>query len=318
MSGCRGMTMRTDPGASGGLVAWLDEHQRAFMRSLRRRLRAPLATLLLVTGVGLLLAIPGYLWVVLDSGRALSAELDHEPRISLYFEVIDPESLRRIATVLSDDPAIARARFQHADSVLAAYRDQLPDPGWLDWLDVNPLPSVLEIVPQDLAPEAVQILESMLKSRFPEAVMVTDVDWLLRLRALHRAGLQVFLVLSALLIAALITVLAITTVSDLVSRRQEISVARIMGATDRFLRRPSLYDGFLAGISSGFVGFWLLLAGVAVIREPIDAMAETFGWGFVLMPPGAEVLAVLLLIGGVAGWLGARIGSDMVLRVQAQ
>lgn len=318
MSGRLGLSMRTDPVAVGGVVAWLDEHQRACLRSVRRRLRNPLATLLLVMGVALLLAIPGYLWVMLDSGRALSAELDHEPRISLYFDVIDPDSLRRIANALSGDPAIARVRFQHADAVLAAYREQLPNPGWLDWLDINPLPSVLEIVPRDLAPDAVKTLETELSDRFPEAVLVTDVDWLLRIRALHRAGVQVFLVLSGLLVAALITVLALTTASDLVSRREEIVVARIMGATDRFLRRPSLYDGFLAGMSSGLVGFGLLMAGVAVIREPIDAMAETFGWGFVLMPPGVEVLAMLLLIGGAAGWLGARIGSDRVLRVETR
>lgn len=306
--------MRADPLPTGGLIVWLDEHRRACMRSVRRRIQTPLATLLLVAGVSLLLALPGYLWVLLDSGRALSGELDHEPRISLYFDAIEPETLRRVAADLREEPAILRVRFQHADAVFTDYLNGLPDPRWLDWLDGNPLPSVLEIVPRELAPEWVKDLESQLGERFPEAVLVGDLEWLLGLQALHRAGLHIFWVLSALLVAALITMLAVTTVSDLVARREEINVARIMGATDRFLRRPSLYDGFFAGAFSALGGYLLLLVGVTLIREPVNAMAETFGWRFVLASPGEDILLILLFIGAGAGWFGARIGSAMVLR----
>lgn len=299
---------------AGYLEAWLYNHADAARRSFRRRVDAPGQTLIMIAVLGFILALPAYLWLLLDNARALSASIDHEPRIALYLDDADADALVDAAERVAALPGVARLTPIGADEALEEYRASLPDPALLDWLEGNPLPAIIEVVPLERTPEAVEALEARLAMLLPEAMSVSDHEWVRQLQALHTAGQRVLLVVAGLLALGVTLILSVAAASELRERHEEIAIARITGATDRFLRRPSLYGGLLLGLGGGVFSLLLLGAGVLLTRAPVEAAASVFGLPLVFAAPEARVGLILIGTGLVLGWIGARLGSGAALR----
>ncbi|MBS0002480.1 MAG: permease-like cell division protein FtsX [Thioalkalivibrio sp.] len=299
---------------AGCLEAWLYNHAEAARRSLWRRARAPGQTLILVAVLGFILALPAYLWLLLDNARALSADVDHEPRIALYLDLDGDQTLSAVAARIGALPGVAEVAAIGADEALTAYRASLPDPGLLDWLEENPLPAIIEVLPRERSPEALTAMERQLAALLPEATVVSDHEWVRQLAALHGAGLRVLVVISALLAIGVTLILAVASAAELRERHEEIAISRITGATDRFLRRPSLYAGMLLGLGGGLSSLILLGIGVVLTRPPIEEAAMVFGVPFTFAGPQARIGLMLLATGMLLGWTGARLGSAAALR----
>ncbi|WP_018879341.1 MULTISPECIES: ABC transporter permease [unclassified Thioalkalivibrio] len=294
--------------------AWLEAHRDAARRSLQRRLQAPVLSLISIAVLGFILALPAYLWVLLDNARALSAHVNHEPRIALYLDAVEPDTVAALERHLETDARIERWTWIDADEALARYREGLSDPGLLDWLDDNPLPDVVDVLPATAEPETVAALRQALADTAPGATVVSDDEWVRQLNSLHQLGLRILAVVGALLGLGALLILALATASELRERREEIAISRISGATHRFLRRPSLYGGLITGLGGGIFAGLLLLVGIGLSRAPLEQAAAAFDLPFQLALPGGSHLLTLLLAGLLLGWLGARLGSGHALR----
>ncbi|WP_018871747.1 ABC transporter permease [Thioalkalivibrio sp. ALJ16] len=294
--------------------AWMEAHRDAARRSLQRRLQAPILSLISIAVLGFILALPAYLWVLLDNARALSAHIDHDPRIALYLDAVEPDTVAELEHHLESDARVERWDWIDADEALAQYRERLADPGLLDWLDENPLPDVIDVVPATTDPAALGALRDALAAIAPGAGVVSDDDWVRQLNSLHQLGLRILAVVGALLGLGAVLILALATASELRERQEEIAISRISGATHCFLRRPSLYGGLITGLGGGVFAGMLLLTGIALSRAPLEQAAAAFDLPFRLALPGASHLLTLLLAGLLLGWLGARLGSGHALR----
>ncbi|WP_017942911.1 MULTISPECIES: ABC transporter permease [unclassified Thioalkalivibrio] len=294
--------------------AWLEAHRDAARRSLQRRLQAPVLSLISIAVLGFILALPAYLWVLLDNARALSAHVDHDPRIALYLDEVEAGAVADLERHLETDARVERWTWIDADEALATYRDGLRDPGLLDWLDDNPLPDVVDVVPATADPETVAALREALAASAPGATVVSDDEWVRQLNSLHQLGLRILAVVGGLLGLGALLILALATASELRERREEIAISRISGATHGFLRRPSLYGGLITGLGGGIFAGILLLIGIGLSRAPLEQAAAAFDLEFGLALPGGAHLLTLLLAGLLLGWLGARLGSGHALR----
>ncbi|MFA7438117.1 cell division protein FtsX, partial [Castellaniella sp.] len=134
-----------------------------------------------------------------------------------------------------------------------------------------------------------------------------DSDWVRRLEsllALLRTGLT--LLSGAVLVVVLATVFNTVRLQAL-TQREEIAAARLVGATEPFVRRPFLYVGALTGLAAGLLAW--LLAGLALI--PLNRMLErfthTYGLEWALHLPALPDLlaagALIVLLGAVAARL---------------
>jgi cell division transport system permease protein len=101
---------------------------------------------------------------------------------------------------------------------------------------------------------------------------------------------------------------------DIQSRREEIGVLQLLGATDGFIRRPFLSLGAWYGIAAGAIALALLAGAGHALREPLADLAASYGSHFELTgftPP----LALAVLAGALAlGWLGASFVTGHYLR----
>jgi cell division transport system permease protein len=101
---------------------------------------------------------------------------------------------------------------------------------------------------------------------------------------------------------------------DIQSRREEIGVLQLLGATDGFIRRPFIYLGAWYGLAAGALALGLLAAAAYALDAPLQALAQSYGSGFALDGLDPLRAAGFLLAATVVGWLGAWLVTGHFLR----
>ena len=109
-----------------------------------------------------------------------------------------------------------------------------------------------------------------------------DLEWVERLNAVLDFLRRLGLITGGLLIAAVVIVVGNTIRLDIQNRSAEIEVAKLLGATDAFVRRPFLYLGLWYGLLGGLVAMLILLVGLWALGGPITRLAGLYGSSFEL------------------------------------
>jgi cell division transport system permease protein len=111
----------------------------------------------------------------------------------------------------------------------------------------------------------------------------------------------------ALLAFALIAVTFNTIRLQILTQREEIEVAKLIGATHPFIRRPFLYFGALLGFGGGLAAWATALAGVFLFNDALSDLSRLYGIPLRLLPLTAADGLSLLVFSAWLGWLGARL-----------
>lgn len=308
--------MRDRPSASGARApshvgTWLDHHVYSLVASLGRLFRKPFATLLTIGVMAVALALPLGLWLVLGNVARFAGTVQQSREISVFIRQ-DTDAAR--ATALADElrgrADIAGVEHRSPADGLADLRRRGDLGEAIDVLGENPLPHVLVVTPA--GDEA--LLAASLR-RLPEADLVQhDAEWRQRLDAWLRFGGRAAWLLGALLGAGALLVVGNTVRLDIQSRREEIGVLQLLGATDGFIRRPFLYLGAWYGVAAGALALALLaLAGVA-LRPAVAELASRYGSQFTLEGFAPANALAVLAASLVLGWLGAGVVTGHFLR----
>ena len=181
-------------------------------------------------------------------------------------------------------------------------------------LPANPLPDTLIITPSDSSPAALQELNDRLEKLELTQQIVMDTDWIKRLSALMGLGKNLVFLLAALLGLALAAITANTIRLQIYAQKDEIEVAQLIGATDRFIRRPFLYFGGIQGLAGGLAGWAIILLGGYFIESSVAQVAVAYGATFDLHGLGLDELLSLLGGSTLLGWLGAYFSVNQALR----
>ena len=120
-----------------------------------------------------------------------------------------------------------------------------------------------------------------------------------------------------LLIAAVIIIVGNTIRLDIQSRRDEIEILKLLGASDGFVRRPFLYVGIAYGLIGGLFGIVLLIVSALILAEPIERLTGLYQTSFLLQGLNLTSMVTMLAGGILAGWSGAWIAvSRHISRIQ--
>jgi cell division transport system permease protein len=97
---------------------------------------------------------------------------------------------------------------------------------------------------------------------------------------------------------------------QILTQRAEIEVAKLIGATNPFIRRPFLYYGALLGLAGGVVAWLLVWGGLALLNERLTGLAELYGARLKLMHLSWPDTLSLCLFAAALGWLGAWLSAS--------
>lgn len=298
------------PARGGALRTWVDHHAYSVVASIGRLIGRPWATLLTVGVLAIALALPLGLGLALSNLARLSGDVQATRAIDVFVAPGLPEArAQALARQLRERADVARVDWRSPEAGARVLRER----GFgeaLDALDTNPLPGLLQVTPRGDEAALLAALQAL-----PEAERVQhDAAWRQRLHDVLRLGARLAALLGALLGLGALLVIGNTVRLDIQTRRDEIEVLQLLGATDGFVRRPFLYLGAAYGALAGALAIALLAAADLALRAPIAELARGYGSTFALQ--GLTPLTALAAVGGAAllGWVGAALVSGHYLR----
>jgi cell division transport system permease protein len=141
-----------------------------------------------------------------------------------------------------------------------------------------------------------------------------DSAWAERLHAALAIGRTGVLLLAGLFAVALVAITGNAIRALILARRDEIQISRLIGATDRYIRRPFLYLGALQAFLGGVAAFAVLALAGFLLADPVARLAALYGSAYQLQPPSLAEVSAVLAGTTLLGWLGAWLTVARTLR----
>lgn len=278
--------------------------------SLLQLLKTPLSTLLTAAVIAIALSLPTGLFLLLDDLQSIVVGWQGTAQISVFMKKSAPQ---QAATTLAADveqwPEIAKVRYISAEQALQEFQAQSGFGDALGILNENPLPEVLLIKPaaQYLSTEKLAPVADRLRGLPQVDLVQLDFQWIERLNTLIAIGKRAALLLSGLLAVAVLLVVGNTIRLTIFNRRQEIMVTKLIGATNRFIRRPFLYTGFWYGVLGAILAGLLISTLFYLISDPVRSLAALYNSPFELtgmtLGDAGMVFAIAIGLGLLGSWV---------------
>ncbi|HFC52960.1 MAG TPA: FtsX-like permease family protein [Gammaproteobacteria bacterium] len=293
----------------------MERHLQVLLHALGRLLGSPVATLMTAAVIGIALALPAGLYVVLDNARQLSGQWQQGTQISLFLKQdLEEGKGKELAARLAGRERIAEAGYISPEQALGEFRQFSGFGDALESLESNPLPGVVMVQPAVREPGAVQQLLEQLQE-LPEVEMAQlDMEWVKRLHGIIDIIQRAILIMAGLLALAVLLIVGNTIRLDIENRRDEIVITKLIGASDGFIRRPFLYTGFWYGLGGALIALLLVNLSLALLQRPVLRLAGLYGSDFQLGFTGPQTVLVLLTAGIALGLLGALLAVGRHLR----
>ena len=289
----------------------LRQHLYALSVTLRRLAAQPFSSLTNLLVIALALSLPLLGASLLVSVQPVAKELSVTPELTVF--------LKMDAAKGQAEQIAARIRKDHADQLEAvrvivkdaALSDLRANPAWEQALKVlpgNPLPDAVVVTLKpgdDLAVRADSLAATWRKWPGVDLVQL-DSAWVQRLEALLRFA-RIGLMLLAISVALVVLATVFNTVRmQALSQREEIGVARLVGATEAFVRRPFLYLGGITCTLAALIGIAVARLALIPLNQALSSLARSYDAEFALTLPPASMLALAVLCVAVLGSLSAR------------
>ena len=278
----------------------LSEALRSIRGNVSTSFAATMTVLIGMFLLGLFVALGT--WVVSWSDHVKS-----QLEVKVFFvDDVKDKQINPVRVYLEKDDRIKQFRFVTKEEALRRMKRRYPE--LTANLPSNPLPASYEILPTQ-AEDVKLIATDLRKQKFAGIERVKDGQQTSkRILQVARVIEAVFLVAVFVLLGASILLIANTIRLSIHSRRREIEVMKLVGATNWFVRGPFMVEGLLVGLLGALAAVILLFIGkeaaLPAILGHFDSSPDVKAWGFPL-------IALVLL--GVGLSVGA-LGSGMTLR----
>ncbi len=300
--------------------SWGLRHAQTLIGSLGRMVQTPLATLMTMAVIAIALALPLLLGIFLANARAATAHWNQALDISVYMDKrASSARAQAVAQQIRSRPDVSAVRVITADEALVQFRSVSGFGNALDALRDNPLPDTLVVTPARLAagPNDVEALKTALAALADVQTVQVDTQWVTRLQGMMEIVNRVGWLIGALLGVGIVSVIGNTIRLDILNRRTEIEVMKLVGATDGFARRPFLYSGVWYGLGGGLLALALCTAAVGSLRRPVARLAGLYDSPFRLQGFGWVGGVAVLALAATLGWLGSWLAATRHIRAIA-
>ena len=296
------------------MKSWLMHHGHVMQYTLRRLRTTPLSTLLNVLVIGVALSLPTGGYVLLQNVQNLSDTLIGTPQVSVFLSMnATQEDIAQIRKQLEQHAAIARIEFVSREEALTQLQKSTGLADVTGGLTQNPLPHAFVVYPKSNDFAALETLRDELKTWTKFDHVQLDSAWARKLEALLKFGRLAVLILAILLSFALVAITFNTIRLQILTRREEIEVSKLIGATNSFIRRPFLYFGLLQGLLGGAAAWLIITTSLILLNLSLAELAQLYSSSFSLHHLSAGDSLTLLFFSAYLGWLGALLSVSQHL-----
>jgi cell division transport system permease protein len=254
----------------GRIVFFLQEALRALRRNGAPTLAAIVTTVVTVVLLGMLIPI-------FQTAQGKSEEVRDQLNVqyALYPDATKAE-MNALRGKLEGIPHVAEVTFISKAEALKTLEEDLKDDSILEQLHTNPLPNSFEVKADDAAnlpgiraavfpngPEG-KPFSSIIEKPFDRQESSQKIEEV-------TSALKIILtVITALLILASLMLVGNTIRLSIYTRRREVEVMRLVGATRWFIRWPFMIEGVVVGFAGGLLAILILWLGKITIVDPLS------------------------------------------------
>ena len=310
----RDANARVDRGPwSQRLIGALVDHLRQMIGALGDLWRTPISSVLTITALGLSLSLPTSLFILYKNVAAVAEAWQESTEITLFLRKDLSEPLQQAyAHRLSLRPEIANVTFMTADEALAEFQDMADFGDALQYLEENPLPPTIVVVPSEdyRTPQAAKALLEKLEKDNEVDFGRMDLEWVKRLHGVLRLVGDAFAVVTLLLLVTVVLIVGNTIRLAVLAKREAIEVMKLVGATDSFIQRPFLYTGWWFGVIGAVIALMAVSLALYYLENALGELSGLYQTqlhiiGLDLQEAfGVLIIAVLLGLGGA--WFSVR------------
>jgi len=300
------------------LSIWAMRHAQTAVTALGRLLLNPLSNGMTLAVIAIAIALPTTLYVMIDNVRGLSDEWQGTSSISLFLKTdIDDTQAKAIEQRVAAFDSVANTQLITKTQALEEFKDRSGFGAALDLLKDNPLPNVIVITPVESSssPQAAKELLSQLNTFREVDSAQLDLEWVQRLEAITDLFIRGVLVLATLLGAGVLLIVGNTIRLEVQHRHSEIEIMKLVGATDRFIRRPFLYEGLWYGLLGGIAALIMSIIALWLLSGPVEQISGLYNSNFALDWLSGEAFLLIFFGSPLLGLGGALLALTRHLRM---
>ncbi len=309
-------TLNREIRKSSPLASWLTRHAQVAVATFGRIARSPIASLMTMLVIAVTLVLPATLHLGVKNAMLLSGGWESAADFSVFFAADTAEQDgQQLGELIASRADVESVRFVSAEAAKASFANDPVFAATLATLSENPLPHALVVRPiPNMSEASLDALHGDI-ANLPETDYVQlDTDWVKRFNAIVQLVQRGVGVMAGLLGIAVLIVIGNTIRLDILSRRDEIVVTKLVGASNGFIRRPFLYSGFVHGLAGGLIAVAILLATLHWLAEPVQQLAGLYASGFQLAGPNYQEILLIVGAGALLGYLGSFLATVRHLR----
>lgn len=296
-------------------MAWLRLHALAFAAALRRLAAQPFASLMSIAVLAAAIALPVASAVALRSAGAAASGIDTDPHVNVYLALEATEAdVRRIEAALAAHPDAAAVRFLPREAALEELKATTHLAEILATLERNPLPHAFAVRVRGQARARAAALKSQWSALPGVEEVHADFEWSERLAGWVRLGERALLAGWVLLGIAVAFIVGHLIRLQVLTRKEEIEVSQLIGATAADVRRPFLWHGALQGLAAGGLALAATAALTAWARLELQALTPSYAAELKVVFVGPWDGLAIALGAATLGWAGAWLAVGRELR----
>jgi len=286
------------------------------MRTLREACkgigRKPGRTALSVFGISMALVMFGVLGIITLGAHTFIDKLRKSEEISVYIAdaATDAEMLTLDESIASM-PGVESTRIVSKENAAQEF-ERIFGKNLLSTLEENPLPRSIVVI---MAPKYRTAADfSIIASRIERLNGVESIEygreWIKKMDTFF-----LLFIIGEIALIVLVSIAGILVVSGsigltVVARRGEIEVMRLVGATERFIRRPFYLEGVFQGLAAGIFAFCALYGTYLWVLgsvSDLEVYLRILGFRKDEFVSGGQYLAGIIPAGLLLGLLGSYI-----------
>jgi cell division transport system permease protein len=222
--------------------------------------------------------------------------------------------VRRVEQALKANPDALSVRFVSRAQAFDELKATTHLAEILATLERNPLPDAFTVRVRPEAVGRVAALREELGRIAQVDQVLADFEWSQRLARWVRFGDRMLAALSLLLAAAVVFIVGHLIRLQVLTRREEIEVSQLIGATAADVRRPLLYHGTLQGLLAGATALGLAAGAAAWVGYEMQALAPAYATELKVVFLDLSMMVAVLVATGALGFLGSWVAVSRELR----
>lgn len=266
-------------------------------------------TLVAVATTAFTFACVGVFLLLYVNLKTMATSLEQDIQVMVYLQDDVTEQARNdIEQQLKADRAIGSLTFVSKERALADFQAQFPSESrLLQGLGQNPLPAsfVVTLTAESRSSDAMRRWANRTQLITGVGQVQYNQEWVEALAGIVRYIEVAAIIVSMILSAASVTIIANTIRLALYSRREEIEILGLIGASATFIRVPYLLEGAALGLCGSALSLVILKGGFELFRHQIHSATRFLGVDALLTFFPFDMCVVLMLVGLFLGCAGS-------------